>query len=174
MPKKEVIKGVKSWLPANWDYEADVVVVGYGGAGMVMAVTAHDAGAKVLILEKAPIEGGGSTRTACCYTACPSDANDAANYLYAACAGSTPMEVCRAWAGKACKNAEWYDKMDPESCAQIFLEKCKNQKEEDVANVLFYMSERSHAKVLAEMQKADPGAADKVTDRLKRIKEEKA
>ena len=72
------------------------------------------------------------------------------------------------------KMAKVYDKMDPESCAQIFLAKCKNQKDEDVANILFYMSERPHAKVLAEMQKADPGAADKVTDRLKRIKQEKA
>ncbi len=37
---------------AQWDEEAEVVVVGYGGAGVVTAITAHDAGAKVLILEK--------------------------------------------------------------------------------------------------------------------------
>ena len=72
------------------------------------------------------------------------------------------------------KMAKVYDKMDPESCAQIFLAKCKSQKDEDVAKILFYMSERSHAKVLAAMAKADPGAADKVTDWLKRMKEEKA
>jgi len=35
-----------------WHEEAEVVVVGYGGAGAVSAITAHDAGAKVLILEK--------------------------------------------------------------------------------------------------------------------------
>ncbi len=29
----------KFWLPANWDYEADVVVVGYGGAGAVSAIS---------------------------------------------------------------------------------------------------------------------------------------
>ena len=48
----------KPWLPAKWDYEADVVVVGYGGAGVCAAVVAHDAGAQVLILEKAPFAGG--------------------------------------------------------------------------------------------------------------------
>jgi len=48
----------KPWLPAQWDFEADVVVVGYGGAGVCAAVVAHDAGAQVLILEKAPFAGG--------------------------------------------------------------------------------------------------------------------
>lgn len=36
----------------HWTEEADVVVVGYGGAGAVTAIAAHDAGAEVLILEK--------------------------------------------------------------------------------------------------------------------------
>ncbi len=36
----------------KWAEEAEVVIVGYGGAGAVAAITAHDAGAKVLILEK--------------------------------------------------------------------------------------------------------------------------
>jgi len=36
----------------RWHGEVDVVVVGYGGAGAAAAITAHDAGAKVLILER--------------------------------------------------------------------------------------------------------------------------
>jgi succinate dehydrogenase/fumarate reductase flavoprotein subunit len=37
----------------SWDKEAEVVIVGYGGAGAISAIAAHDAGAKkVLILEK--------------------------------------------------------------------------------------------------------------------------
>ena len=36
----------------TWTQEAEVVVVGYGGAGAVSAISAHDAGAKVVILEK--------------------------------------------------------------------------------------------------------------------------
>lgn len=43
-----------------WDREADVVVIGYGGAGAAAAITAHDAGAEVLVLEKMA-QGGGNT-----------------------------------------------------------------------------------------------------------------
>ena len=47
-------------LPRKWDRETDVVIIGYGGAGASAAITAHDAGAKVMIFEKLP-EGGGNT-----------------------------------------------------------------------------------------------------------------
>jgi fumarate reductase flavoprotein subunit len=40
--------------------QADVVVIGAGAAGMTAAITAHDAGAKVIVLEKQPITGGNS------------------------------------------------------------------------------------------------------------------
>lgn len=49
----------------RWDAEYDVVVVGYGFAGGAAAIAAADAGARVLLLEKAP-EGheGGNSRYA--------------------------------------------------------------------------------------------------------------
>jgi succinate dehydrogenase/fumarate reductase flavoprotein subunit len=37
-----------------WDAETDIVVLGYGGAGAVTAISAADAGASVIILEKNP------------------------------------------------------------------------------------------------------------------------
>ena len=40
----------------------DVVVIGAGGAGMTAAIEAHDAGAKVLVLEKAAMTGGNTSR----------------------------------------------------------------------------------------------------------------
>jgi len=32
----------------RWDFDADVVVIGYGAAGATAAITAHDAGAELL------------------------------------------------------------------------------------------------------------------------------
>jgi hypothetical protein len=43
-------------LPQDWQEEADVVIVGYGGAGAVAAITAHDSSAEVIILEKLPAD----------------------------------------------------------------------------------------------------------------------
>ena len=42
----------------QWDKETDVLVLGYGNAGSNAAITAADAGAKVLILEKTAAGGG--------------------------------------------------------------------------------------------------------------------
>src|SRR5712692_1291897 len=47
-------------LPDHWDLDYDVVVAGYGYAGGVAAMTAHDAGARVAIFEKMAHFGGNS------------------------------------------------------------------------------------------------------------------
>jgi succinate dehydrogenase/fumarate reductase flavoprotein subunit len=101
----------KLWLPEKWDYEADVVVVGYGGAGTVAAITAHDAGAKVLILEKAPYRGGGNTSVSLGEWVSPTSVQDAVSYLTAACRGQTPPDVIKAWAKEVCKNKAFYNSM---------------------------------------------------------------
>jgi succinate dehydrogenase/fumarate reductase flavoprotein subunit len=101
----------------KWDKAADVVVVGYGGAGIVTAITAHDAGAKVLVLEKAPFRGGGSTSISMGVCASPSNVDDAVAYLWEGCGGNdtggsvTSKDVIVAWAEEACKNKDWWDKM---------------------------------------------------------------
>jgi len=48
--------GDSGWT--EFDEEVDVVVVGFGFAGGVSAIEAHDAGARVLVLEKMPDPGG--------------------------------------------------------------------------------------------------------------------
>lgn len=45
---------VPAKAPRRWDLEADVVVLGFGGAGACAAIEAHDAGAKVIVVEKQP------------------------------------------------------------------------------------------------------------------------
>ena len=51
------------WMPAKWDYTADVVVIGTGYAGQGAAIAAHKNGASVLVIEKAPFrERGGNSR----------------------------------------------------------------------------------------------------------------
>lgn len=50
-------------LPENWDYEADIVVLGYGSAGVSAAREAAQAGSQVLVLEKMDeANAGGSSR----------------------------------------------------------------------------------------------------------------
>jgi len=42
--EEQKVGKLKAWLPEKWDWEADVVVMGYGGAGACAAIAAHDTG----------------------------------------------------------------------------------------------------------------------------------
>lgn len=48
----------ESWMP-QWDYEADLVVLGLGAAGASAAITAADAGLKVIVVESADHQNAG-------------------------------------------------------------------------------------------------------------------
>ena len=43
---------------SKWDYETEIIVVGYGGAGAAAAIEAYDNGGTVLIIDKASVAGG--------------------------------------------------------------------------------------------------------------------
>jgi succinate dehydrogenase/fumarate reductase flavoprotein subunit len=70
--------------PESWDDEADVVIIGYGFAGSAAAIAAHDAGAKVLLLEKAPEQfKGGNSRVSAQILFWPDDIEKAKIYFKA-------------------------------------------------------------------------------------------
>jgi succinate dehydrogenase/fumarate reductase flavoprotein subunit len=93
----------------KWDQEADVVVVGFGAAGMATAVTAHELGAKVVLLEKAPEgEEGGNTRVAGQGYLNTSSVERAVAYLNALCGPFTvPQAMVKVWAEEMCLNNDW-------------------------------------------------------------------
>ncbi|MXN17969.1 FAD-dependent oxidoreductase [Pseudooceanicola sp. GBMRC 2024] len=99
--------------PKSWDVEADVVVVGYGFAGATAAITAHDAGAKVVLLEKAPEEfKGGNSRVSANLVFWPNDIAKAKAY-FRALAGpymdDISDEMVDVWAEEMFANRAWLE-----------------------------------------------------------------
>lgn len=92
-----------------WDQETDIVVVGFGGAGSAASITAADAGASVVLLDKAPEHAvGGNTRVAAQGYFNPSDPERAITYFNALCGPfEVPQEMVKVWAEENCRNNEW-------------------------------------------------------------------
>ena len=89
----------------SWQKEADVVIVGYGGAGAISAITAHDAGANVLILEKMPKgKEGGNTITSVGTVFAPVDVEAAIEYFRALSCGTVDEEIVQVTARGMVKN----------------------------------------------------------------------
>ncbi|MBI2908552.1 MAG: FAD-binding protein [Chloroflexi bacterium] len=101
----------------SWDRTVDVVVIGYGCAGPVAAITAAENGAEVLVLEKQPKEthhtntsmAGGSFIT-------PTDAKGALDFMRALCRITggqgiswTGDSVLRSFAEYSATNLEWIE-----------------------------------------------------------------
>jgi len=101
----------------SWDWEADVVCIGYGGAGAITAITAADLGATVIVLEKQPNDTAAevrhtpNTRSAGGVVICPTDAAKAAEHLFALSWGATPSDVCMAWGKYTVENVVWIERM---------------------------------------------------------------
>ncbi len=102
-------------VPAKWDYEADVVVVGFGGAGAAAAITAADAGAKVILLEKMPkgLEGGNTSASGGSVTS-HQNVDQYVAYMKECQRGfDLPDEWVKPWAEELAKNKDWVAKMAP-------------------------------------------------------------
>lgn len=95
----------------KWDDETDVIIIGYGGAGAVAAVTAHDAGARVLLVEKMG-KGGGNTNFSIGGFLSFKDLPGGLRYVEHLCSRIFPMvdaEMIRVYAEGCMKNREWFE-----------------------------------------------------------------
>ena len=96
-----------------WDKEADVVIVGCGGAGATAAIAARDAGAEVIILEKHS-QGGGNTRLAGGTLREFLDVESAATYMEAVCLGTVNRDVVQSFVEEGIKNPDWVKELGGE------------------------------------------------------------
>ena len=83
-----------------------MIVVGFGAAGGVSAITAHDAGAKVLLIEKMPHPGGISMLSGG-GVAFAHNAEGAFQYLKRTCNGTTPDDILRKMAEEMVGMIDW-------------------------------------------------------------------
>ena len=99
----------------RWDETTEIVIIGYGLSGAVAAITAHDLGARIILLEKQPVE----THCTCSSTAMGvflslSNLERATEYMTALNQiGSYPelpwtdVETVKAWLTYTAQNKDW-------------------------------------------------------------------
>ncbi len=98
--------------PSKWDEETDVVIVGYGGAGAVVAIEAADAGAHVVILEKNPIDlHVCNTNVAGGLVICSTDVEKGFQYIKACIGDTVDDEMCRLWSTETLTNPAYLKKL---------------------------------------------------------------
>src|SRR5439155_17278057 len=108
----------RSEAQERWHEAADVVVVGYGYAGAVAAIEAHDAGADVLLIEKMP-DPGGISITSGGNVRIVEDAEEGFRHLQATNAATTPDPVLRALAAGMADIPAYFEKLAQVSGATI-------------------------------------------------------
>ena len=109
----DTLANTGDWLPQTWDYECDLLVIGYGGAGMwASLIGADECGQQVLVLEKAPERGGGnsSINNGEWTIVEEADKERFKDYIRAFTKGKTPDPMIEAWVEECARNTEYADK----------------------------------------------------------------
>lgn len=106
--------------PDQWDEETDVIVLGYGAAGAAAAITAHDSGAQVMLLEKQP-EHAHTCNSKMCFGVflTPDNVDDAIAYMKVASRVNVDMPesqdvtdaMIAVWAQEMVRNNEWLSQL---------------------------------------------------------------
>ncbi len=95
-------------LPSEWAQEVDVVVLGTGYAGLSAALSAADANAKVLVLEKmSKDEEGGNSKICGNMWWTPTSVDEGAKYVTALCMGLTDDACIQMLVGEMFKLNDW-------------------------------------------------------------------
>lgn len=105
-----------------WDYQADVVVCGYGAAGAACAIEAADNGASVIIIEKEALPGGSMARCGGAIMGAGTkvqaalgyeDGPDALyNWILTCTDGMCPEDIARVYADHAGANVDWLEQLN--------------------------------------------------------------
>jgi len=99
-------------IPETWDKETDVLVIGTGFAGLSTAITAKDAGAEILILEKmAKKFEGGNSRVSGNMWWTPTNHTEGLEYIEALCHGLTDKECIQALAEEMMQLNGWLEQL---------------------------------------------------------------
>ena len=101
------------WMPEAWDDEADVVIVGYGAAGVSAGIASIKAGIEPLVLEVAPRElRGGNSGVCGGGWICASDIDTYTNFLWRLNLCNDDIEEIRQFAESLAGIEDWIDELD--------------------------------------------------------------
>ena len=114
----------------RWEFEVDVIVVGYGLAGAVAAIEAHDSGAKVILLEKSQYPGGCSILSAG-MVLCARDVEEASEYLTHTSGERVDPSLVHAFARDLVDNESYLEQLAAVSNARVVSTKAVEPGKED-------------------------------------------
>ncbi len=117
---------MKSNPSVSWDEQTDVVIVGYGGSGALAALAAHDAGAKVTIVEKSP-HPGGSTVLAGGSVKIALDVEAAVSYLATTQGGRCSEDLVRTMAQGMYEIPQYMEELAKVNGAKLNIRKDKER-----------------------------------------------
>lgn len=97
----------------SWQETVDVVVVGYGGAGALAAISASNEGASVAVYEKSPIADGGNTGCSSggMHTGPFADTDEWVEKMVHGAYGTVPEDIIKAMAAHAAETPDWLDEI---------------------------------------------------------------